>query len=369
MPMTKYDFRELLRRYQKFIYLILGIFILSLTAAILIYSKYTEADTGWFKAADFLMSVAETILIAGLIGGGIGGGMNFIFEQMKEEEAAIKEQAKEEELAAKEAAKTALENRQKYRLFRRDVRQSLGKIHDDVGLARILIKSHKSGKTYGEQIRNRIMPSLVSLQDIRRELVNVEDPNLAQNLGPLRVSLNYMVAYLSTLVREFEAHYLVISNLQNYQDALTHKMRTMFTNLEADGPLLKGEDKITQASQLLENSEVPTRIDAVWEAIGKLNCVWDFIDELRDERGAKSDYNLFFLKHYSHCTSILRSRGAGVNPRLASRSKFVENLKEMKRIDSKRNSETQLTNQDFLTWKMMEQEMNFDLKTGTKRPD
>lgn len=47
----------------------------------------------------------------------------------------------------------------------------------------------------------------------------------------LQVSLTYMISYLTVLVEEFGAHYLEISNLQNYQDALANRMRILFTEV------------------------------------------------------------------------------------------------------------------------------------------
>ncbi len=356
------EFYKLIHRYKKFLYLGAGIFLASILLALAILYYCTEEENPvWYRLAEFLMAMSETMLGAGIIGGGIGGGINFIFEEMKNKEEA-----------AKERRKTALENREKYQSFRRHIRRVLGEVHDNVGLARILIKSHKSGRTYGEQIRNRIMPSVVALQDIRRDLGNVEEGALKHNLLALRVSLNYMVAYLSILTREFESNYLAISNLQSYQDAMVDRMRGLFTNLAAknnDQPGIEVDDQllIGQAAAFFDKTDVPEKIDTVWQAIRELDYVRDFIDELRDNKGSRSDYSLFFLKHYNHCIRILRSASSGVNQKIVATPVFVDHMAELKRIDEKQRSDNPLTSSDMLTWQMMERELAFDIKLGRKK--
>jgi hypothetical protein len=351
---TQHKLLKLLARFKYFLLFGAVVFLSSILFAWWIYITYSDQKLypGWHRLAEAMMSIAETVLLAGMIGGGI----NLALEDMKKEDEE-----------AKERQKTNMENRQKYRLFRHELRQSLGVVHDNVGLARILIKSHKSGKTYGEQIRNRIMPSLVSLQDLRREIPQVEDPRLKQNLYAFRVSLNYMIAYLSVLVREFEANYLIISNLQNYQDAYGAHLRGIFTDVVADeqeGKLTprKKQQLVEKAAQQFDDVSIPDKIDAVWQAIGELEFVWDFIAELRDEKGKRSVYFTYFLMHYNHCTRILRSKGGKVSKKITSGKTFMDNVEELKRIDTKQQSDVPLTNQDLLTWKMMEEEMGFELK-------
>jgi hypothetical protein len=70
---------------------------------------------------------------------------------------------------------------------------------------------------------------------------------------------------------------------------------------------------------------------------------------------------------YNHCIKILGSSGSSTNEQLVSDAEFIANLEELKRIDEKQKSKYQLTNQDFLTWRMMEAEMHFDIKSGRKK--
>lgn len=382
--MKKYNFKAIFVRYKVYIYIGLCICIGFVIAAQIIFAYLAEgSDCAWFKFAEFLMSVGEAILTAGIIGGGIGGGINFIVEEMKKEEEEIKERQEKqyeeekerrekEEQERKERQVNELEQRQNSRRYRRSIRQSLGQVHDNVGLARILIKSHKSGKTYGGQIRGSIMPSLISLQDIRRDLTHLEQTKLVSDLPELRVSLNYMIAYLSVLTREFETNYLTISNLQNYQDAMDDRMQNIFTGLVTESGAGKkdgGDNQgiINHAAIFFEKTDVPEKINVVWQEIQKLYYVTDFIDELRNEEGDESRYSHFFLKYYNHCIKILRSSRSSTSEQLVTDSEFIANMEELKRIDEKQKSKYQLTNQDFLTWRMMELEMEFDIKSGRRK--
>jgi hypothetical protein len=244
--------------------------------------------------------------------------------------------------------------------------------HDNVELARILIKSHKSGKTYGDQIRERIMPSLISLLEFKRALNHIEDTKLKKNLPYLQVSLRYMIAYLNVLIEEFEARYLKISNLQNYQDALATRMRTLFTEvaegkIESTVPLEKKKEFLKNAEELFEQTYVPSNIEVVWQAIEELDYVWDFINELRDDKGVKSLYNQYFLQHYLHCKKILKTEENKISQKLVDSKNFKANKEELQRIDEKKNSDQPITNQDSLTRKIMENELKFDFETAKKK--
>ena len=357
---------KLVKLVWRYKYFILGWFLIAflfVAGAMYIYFNYpAEQYPAWHKLADFLNVVGETIIGAGLIGGGIGGVLNFIFEEMKQEEEEAKEQAKEKQ-----------ENREKRKLFRREIQGKLQKAHDNVELARVLIKSHRSGRTYGEQIRELIMPSLISLKDVKRELDHVVDGQLKNNLDHLRVSLTYMIAYLMVLVEEFEKSYLTISNLQTYQDALTQRMRAMFTEIaegkkEGHVSLEKKKEFLDCAEEQFKDIDIPSNIKLVWEAMEELDYIWDFIDELRNEKGAHSLYYKFFLTHYFHCSKIVKSRRSGINERLTNRKTFVANLEEHRRIVEKKKSDQPITKHDSLTRKIMENELRFDFETHKMKP-
>lgn len=171
---------KLIQRYKTAILIWLFVSLFFIICALLIYYFLEPAENSFENVvASFLMTIGQSIIGAGLIGGGIGGVINFIFEEIK---------AEEEE--AKERLKVFQERKEKRNIFRQKMQGILQSIHDDVELARVLVKSHKSAKTYGEQIRSRIMPSLISLKDVKRRLYYIEDNELEENLPILRVSLS-----------------------------------------------------------------------------------------------------------------------------------------------------------------------------------
>ena len=370
--------QKLINRYKKYILLALFIAIGSIVGALTIYGIVDESHVVWHKVADLLRSFGETLIGAGLIGGGIGGGINFLLEEIKEEEEQAKEEQKKAEEEAKEMRqkreedaekrrKEYQEKKEKRKLFRLEMQEKLQVVHDHTELARILIKSHKSGRTYGEQIRNRIMPSLISLEEIRRGLEHAEDQRLEGNVLYLRVSLFYMIAYLSVLIEEFEASYLTISNLQTYQDAWADKMRGLFTDIvegkKGEITSLKKKEKfLEKAEALFESDHVPANIEVVWQEIEKLDYVWDFINELRNEKGERSLYNRYFLQHYKHCNKMLQTRNSDINEKLTLRKTFKANMETLKHIDKKLAEDNPLSFQDNLTHVIMEKELRFDFE-------
>ena len=335
----------------------IGLFIsLSCIAgALLIYSSVSvDGNVSLFyeKLGDFILSIGETILVAGLIVGGI----NFVLEELRKEEEE-----------AKEAVKNYLEEKEKRKQFRMEMQNSLREVHDKVELARVLIKSHQSGRTYGDQLRNRIMPSLIFLQDLRRKLDQEEDPRLMKNLQYLRVSLHYMIAYLSVLVEEFEANYLRISNLQTYQDALTNKMRMVFTDLRGMKEIgaMDNEQKqalFDQASQIFDSLDVPANIGVVWKAMQELKYIRDFIGQLRDQQGARNIHNQYFIRHYNHCIRILGTGNSEIDPNITNQKDFQFAVQELERIDEKRKADLPLVKGDNLTKIIMDQLLKLDLR-------
>lgn len=356
MSDKKYDKLYKLGHRYRFFLAVAGLVILaSIIGSLRIY--YVIGDLHphkeyWHQFAALLMGLGQTILGTVVIGGGLGGIFNFMLEEMKKEEEDSKNKIKEWQ-----------EQRQKNKAFRLEMLHKLQAVHDSVELARILIKSHRSGKTYGDQIRNHIMPSLISLQDFKRRLSNnKEDRSLVKNLPYLQVSLTYMAAYLSALIEEFAFNYLEIANLQGYQDAMASQLRTAFSVQSID------EKEISeQSTQMLNHDDIPDRIDAVWSAMEKLDYIWDFIDEIRDDKGKESRYHRVFLLHYFHCLRLLKRSDSTVNENLTKGKKHEAYLKELERIETKQSSDDPLTKRDSLTRKIMETELEFDFELRRKK--
>ena len=88
----------------------------------------------------------------------ISGFIKYFFDQYQLKQADMREQ-----LVKEEAEKT------KQKEFRQETLNHLRKIFDLVDTARLLIEAHKSEKTYCEQMRLALIPSIVSLYDIKRK--------------------------------------------------------------------------------------------------------------------------------------------------------------------------------------------------------
>lgn len=347
-------------------YLIIGLFTALAAIGTSLYINHqlfhnNLSNQSWEKLADFLMTFGETILGAGLIGGGIGASINVILEELKKEEEA-----------AEEKLKIAQESKEKRKVFRKEMRKKLQHAHDEVELARILIKSHKSGKTYGEQIRNRIMPTLISLVEFKRSLMDIEDPLLSKNLVYLKVSLRYMIAYLSVLVEEFESNYIMISHLQNHQDDLTKKMSQILMN-EVENKLgdtsakKKKKQLLKNTEKMFKNNGPLPKIELVWEALQSLDCIWDYIGNLRNKQGERSIYNKYFLQYYFHCKKLLKSKDNDVSAKFLAKKFFVANIEELARIEEKEKNDRPLTKQDSLTRHIMEKGIRNDLSKSMSK--
>lgn len=348
---------DLIKRYQYILWGGAVVFALCLAASLWIYYHYEghPREGYWFQVADFLRTVAETIVSTVLIGGGLGGIINFIFEEQKKEEEAVRERVK-----------NIQEIRERRKAFRSELRRRLQEVYDNVELARVLIKSHRSGKTYGEQIRNSIMPANITLQDIKQQLIQIQEENPMQHLAELQVSLTYMSAYLSVLVEEFSRHYLDIAMLQNYQDTVSIRRRDIFTDLITELDKTTHEDPrlffLRNTETRLEQFDIPDRLAVVWDAMGRLDYVWDFIADLRDEDGKTSLYQTYFVDHHFHCFRILRNKDSERNERICRRPDFVGYLTELERLTAKKDSDQPITKHDSLTRTIMVDGLGFDFE-------
>lgn len=346
---------RLVREYQYILWGIGAVFAFCLIASFWIYYHLEDhpKQVYWFEIASFLRATADTILSTVLIGGGLGGIVNFIFEEQKKDEQKVKDRLE-----------SMQESSARRKAFRADLRQRLQEAHDNVELARILIKSHRSGRTYGEQIRQHIMPANITLQDIKNRLSAIQGESPIKHMGELQVSLTYMSAYLSVLIEEFSQHYLDIAMLQNYQDTVADRRRDVFTDIVSEGNMPDAEDPrllfLHKADKRMEKLNLPDRLQVVWEAMGRLDYVWDFIADLRDEKGQASRYQTFYVDHHFHCFRLLRDQENERNESLCRRAKFGFYLKEQERLSAKKNSDQPITKHDSLTRIIMQDGLGYD---------
>ncbi|MDF2188099.1 hypothetical protein [Paraflavitalea sp. CAU 1676] len=180
--------------------------------------------------------------------------------------------------------------------FRRDLLTRLRGTFDAVDASRLLIKAHRSAKTYGERVRENILPSITTLYDIKRSLVDSQNSVDHHMLAKLRVSLHYMIAYLTALGNEYEEQYRDISNSQFFQEAVQQKQKELFI-----GRLSTSE----QGLQLRPDTPIPPAPDFAWKKLVQLPYLHDFLSEDRDSR-----YYLIFVDHYEHCKRLLKQEAA-----------------------------------------------------------
>lgn len=355
---------DLIKQYQYILWAGFILFVCCLVGSLYIYFHIEETDPKkdyWLKIADFLMDVSQTLLSTVLIGGGLGGIVNFIFEEQKKEEEAIKERYDRMK-----------DGRDKRREFRKEMRDKLQKVYDDTALARVLIQSHRSARTYGEQIRDRIMPGNIVLQDLKRQLIELQEEAPIKALAELQVSLTYMSAFLSVLIEEFAQHYVDIANLQNYQDVLADRRRTIFTEVLENIEDQKADENakrtfLDQTEQLFQIHAVPDRMEVVWDAMERLDYIWDFIADLRNEKGVASLYQSFFIDHHFHCLRILKDKDANINEEICNQSNFQQYIKELERLTAKKNSDEAITKHDSLTRIIMIKGLHFDFENMQKK--
>lgn len=346
---------QLIKQYQYILWASAAVFVACLVVSFWIYYDFEghAREDYWFRVADFLQAVAEAMVSTILIGGVLGGVINFIFEERKKEEEAIKERLL-----------SMQESRERRKTIRAELRQRLQEAHDNVELARILIKSHRSGKTYGEQIRDHIMPANITLQDIKNQLKEIQEGSPIEHLAELQVSLTYMSAFLSALIEEFSRHYLDIAMLQNYQDTVADRRRDVFTDIISETEAKAADDHrllfLHQANQRMDKNDLPERLAVVWAAMGRLDYVWDFIADLRDEKGKASRYQTFYIDHHFHAIRLLRDKDYERNEKLCRRDRFTTYLKKLAELSDKKNSDQPITKEDSLTRIIMREELGFD---------
>mgnify|MGYP000173214656 CR=1 FL=1 len=348
---------RLVKEYQYILWTVAAVFAICLVASFYIYYNFAghPKEGYWFEVASFLRTTADTILSTVLIGGGLGGIVNFIFEQQKEDAQKVKDRLE-----------SMQESSERRKAFRSDLRQRLQEAHDNVELARVLIKSHRSGRTYGEQIREHIMPANITIQDIKNRLSAIQGESPIKHLIELQVSLTYMSAYLSVLIEEFSHHYLDIAMLQNYQDTVADRRRDVFTDIVSEGNIPDADDPrllfLHKADKRMEKLNLPPRLQVVWEAMGRLDYVWDFIADLRDDKGQASKYQTFYVDHHFHCFRLLRDKENDRNESICRRIKFKHYLSEQERLTKKKNSDNPITKHDSLTRIIMQDGLGYDFE-------
>ena len=280
--------------------------IIFLSGSIALYSY--EGSAKWVpELAKAMMGLLFTVIFGGII--------KLIFDKYQED--------KKEEERSKE--------------FKVGILNQLRKVFDNVDGARLLIEAHKSAKTYSEEMQQNIIPSVVTLLDIKRSLLDSGTMMKECKLLQLRVDIHYMMAYLKALANEYKDEYPSISNKQFHHEKLKEKARETFVE-----ELVRDYPEDFYSSEVLSSDEIAQKIKNpptwVWNSILKLRQMGFFIqDEI------KLPYRKMFIEFYEHAKKILKNIDNTELPKWYDEA----HLKEMQRIDRLRKA-GELTDDDSL---------------------
>lgn len=167
---------------------------------------YFEIDS-----ATALHALTVNIGTAGLtiaVGGVLGGFVRRIFDRIESERAEVK--------ARTEAAKARREDNI---VYLRSILDDIKRVYDIVEHARLMIDSHKSARTYGEQVR-ALPDAIIILHNIKRALAYDTRP-----APDLNEPIQLMIRFLKKLTGEFQARYITVSRLQAQDEANNRLLR------------------------------------------------------------------------------------------------------------------------------------------------
>jgi hypothetical protein len=155
--------------------------------------KRAELNVELYKVLVQLLAIA---LVGGVLTSLLGER-----SKAKEREAAAREKEKEHEAAARARAAERLQELNDLRL---EMIARLVSATNVVRKAPLLIESHRSKKTYGEQIR-AVVDAQLGLGLLRHEQENMR---LFTNGAQITESIRQMESYLGSLIDEWKARYL-----------------------------------------------------------------------------------------------------------------------------------------------------------------
>jgi hypothetical protein len=271
---------------------------LSLLAAIFLATSvylYTIEEQGkWVtEVARSLMNLSFTVIFGGIV--------KLIFDKYQDDKRA----------------------NEKIKDFKSSMINQLRNVFDQVDGGRLLIEAHKSAKTYSERIQQDIIPSIVTLFDMKRSLFD-SDYSLEKYHDELRLSLHYMIAYLKALANEYRDKYPAISNKQYQFEKLKEKASNNFVAV-----LTERYPDNFYSDEVLLSHEIHEMIPAnplwVWNEIKSLPHMGAFI---RDD--STGPYHKMFVDFYEHSKKILK----GIKPKADSYPLWYEenDMQRMKKI-------------------------------------
>ena len=206
------------------------------------------------------------------------------------------------------------ENRSKIKEYKVELLNGLRKVFDEVELSRTLIESHKSARAYSEGMKNGVMKGNVSLLDIKRSLVDSDGLLEKESILKLRVSIHFMIAYLTALTDEYTESYLILSNKQYYLEGLKDALRKKYTAQIINAEV--GELNLENIYEKYGIQHIPNKLNLDWEEeMKQFPFLTDFLK--RDI----TVYHKCVIEHFEYCKSILKDE------------KSIEKLKKPKYYD------------------------------------
>jgi hypothetical protein len=182
--------------------------------------------------------------------------------------------------------------------FSEELLNRLRKIFDAVDGARLLIVAHKSAKTYGDTMRENIIPSIVQLYDIKRSLKDSKGMMAGDKILRLRIYCHYMIAYMQAMADEFKIEYPDISNTQLLEGELQKQVKEKFIRQQIENEREKCFD-----GTVLHDKKLPMPSRLSWKKIANLDIMGGFI---RDN--INSAYRKMFVNFYEYNKRILKGQ-------------------------------------------------------------
>jgi hypothetical protein len=155
-------------------------------------------------SSETLFNAATTLLFVGFA----GGCLKLLLDDVQNRRNELAKRRQDDDAATAARAQ-----------FLRNVLDDLKAVYDEVERVRILIDAHRSAKTYGDQMRDHVIPAAVRLRNVKRALDAGTSEIQPGRLKVLRRAVASMESYLNALVEEFQQEYKRIADRQRVFEA------------------------------------------------------------------------------------------------------------------------------------------------------
>ena len=248
--------------------------VLVVLAVVVVVTTSVGAEDFWKDVVGALLTVAGGLVITGVVG--------VMINRSRDAEALDRERAAEADAHARE--QEAFVEAQVVKLW---------EIHQEAKRAAVLIATHQSAKTYGEELR-RFIGLRTALSDAQGVVERRRHELDGFSFGPYREQLDAALTFLNPLIDEFTIGYRRVSALQSV-DEIENKKRY------ATGDTSKLSIEAWKA--LNDATEFPQLQKVI--AFGGLTAA-DYKDAA--ERYANMEFSLEFLDRIDLAAQLLRVR-------------------------------------------------------------